>query len=170
MSYEVHKANQIGVLSGGQNVIDRPNSHIDEKMQSRLPNILVQISVTVGDKFVERTVQDNEVIGVSKVVAIDPNDKVFYAKRPKRFGYSKFVENREPEETNTVTVVLKQDEADSNTYILITAYSGEKAGLEPYDKRAGDGDREYWRTHAFVEKVTEYDDSTRTEVMPEYFK
>ena len=149
-------------------MIDRPRSHIDEQVKALLPETLLQVSVTAEDQFVERTVTHDHVVGQSKVVTIQPGNIIFYAQRPRRDGLSKFVAQREPEDTTSVTVVLKKTD-EQDTYVLITAYIGEKAGLEPWDRRATDQDMEYWRAHAFVEGATEYLPETRTVEPPEYF-
>jgi hypothetical protein len=162
----------LGNLVSGQEVIDRHRSHLDDVTSQLLPEVLEKISLNEGIQFTEETVDMEKEIAQSKVVETTPEDdeNIYYAIRQGRYQYSRFVKGKQPQMSRHMTVVLKQDSENSNKYVLITAYTGEKAGLEPYDKRAQESDREYWRTHAFVSELVTVVPGTETKEVPEYFK
>ncbi|MHC1716364.1 MAG: hypothetical protein AB9915_00505 [Candidatus Dojkabacteria bacterium] len=162
----------LGNLASGQEVIDRHRSHLDDVTSQILPEALSKISLEKGIAFTEQTVDMERDIAGSKVVetTTEDNENIYFAIREGRFQYSRFVKGREPLMSRHMTVVLKQDSGDINKYVLITAYVGGKAGLEPYDKRAQESDMEYWRTHAFVSELVAVIPGTETKEVPEYFQ
>jgi hypothetical protein len=162
----------LGNLASGQEVIDRHRSHLDDVTSQLLPEALEKIFLDECIQFTEQTVDMGREIAQSKVVETTPEDdeNIYYAIRQGRFQYSRFVKGKQPPKSQHMTVVLKQDSEDSNQYVLITAYTGEKAGLEPYDKRAQEGDRAYWRNHAFVSELVPVVPDTETKIAPEYFQ
>ena len=166
------KEKSLGNLASGQEVIDRHHSHLDDVTSQLLPEALEKISLDKGIQFTEETVDMAREIAQSKVVETTSEDdeNIYYAIRQGRYQYSRFVKGKQPEMSHHMTVVLKQDSEDTSKYVLITAYTGEKAGLEPYDKRAQEGDRVYWRTHAFVFELVAIVPGTETKETPEYFK
>lgn len=163
---------KLGMLASGQTVFDRSNSHLDDTTAKVISEVLNKISIQDSGSFVERTVDMGREIAPSKVVETTDKDlpNIFYAFREGRNKYSRFVSCRSAEMEKNMTVVLKQDEKNKGVYILITAYVGKKAGLEPYDPRARDIDKEYWRNHAFIPEVTVIVKGSETKEIPEYFK
>lgn len=163
---------ELGTLASGQTVIDRPNTHLDEITSEIISEVLSNISAKESEDLVEETVDLGRELAPSKVVETTENDQpnIYYAFRKGRFGYSRFVSGKEPEMGSNVTAVLKHDKYHENTYVLITAYIGKKAGLEPHDPMATAKDIEYWKIHAFVSEVTEIINGSETKEVPEYFK
>ncbi|MBK5241917.1 hypothetical protein [Clostridium sp.] len=94
-------------------------------------------------------------IGISQMVEINENDKVFYAKRMGRNIFTKFVKNREPKIVNKCIVCLKQSYTNINEYFLITMFPGEQIIKEPEDnnikeKKTLEHTLEFWGEHAII--------------------
>lgn len=151
-------------LKSGEGVTDRFNSHLHPDAAHILPSVLAKIE-SMGRQFLVEEVQYNEPIGKTICIATRPGDDIVYAKRPGRWGPSRFARNREPEECSSVVVILKKVEENGN-YVLITAFVGHLAEPEPWDTRAFSykadpaeaerKSREFWNSHALawgVEKV-----------------
>jgi len=94
-----------------------------------------------------------EIQGVSTVIPTSDDDRIFYAMRPFRKGFSRFVWKRDPEETNLITIVLLKN---FDHWILLSAWYGKQAAKEPWDRRANGFSKTFWTCHAFVEKCEEY--------------
>ena len=127
-------------------VIDRPQSHLHATVLPLLSEALLQINA--GEEFIQCEVPMGRVVGKSICVATRPGDDIVYAKRPKRWGHTRFAKNREPEDSSSVVIVLKK--AEDNTYILITAFIGSLSEPEPWDRKATQKSRAFWDTHALV--------------------
>lgn len=146
-------------------MFDRLVSHVHKGVPApALRAALVRIDAG-GRQFLAEEVQFDEPIGETICVATRPGDEIVYAKRPGRWGPSRFVKNREPEACSSLVVILKKAEEDGN-YVLITAFVGHIAEPEPWDSRAfiqqanpaeaAEKSREFWNSHALiwgVEKV-----------------
>ena len=141
-------------------VIDRYNSHLKEHREvlAILPEALKKVD-TKGRPFIEDEVSFDHTIGKSFCVKTSENDEIVYARRRGRKGLSRFVLNREPEDTNKVSLVLKKirervsqgkDAREVNAYLLITAWIGERAEVEYYDPRATEKSLAFWNTHALI--------------------
>ncbi len=144
--------NQIGTLKGGEPVFDRYNSHLHASVAAILPAALAQIDVG-GRAFLVEEVDFGRQIGETVCVATGPGDQIVYAQRPKRFGLTRFVKNRQPEPCSTVVVILKiadGAEAAMGAYVLVTAFIGHKAEPEPWDWNATPNSVAFWSSHALV--------------------
>lgn len=163
--------NVLGILQSGEIVVDRFNSHAHNAVSVLLPEALARID-SQGEGFIEREVDFGRVIGESICVATTASDQIIYAKRPKRFGHSRFVLNRKPEECTSMVVVLKA--GDNDQYILITAFIGHLSQPEPWDdrnfekkadpKKAVFESRKFWSSHALIfghEEVIPGSETTR---------
>ncbi len=150
-----------GVTADRFPVVDRYRSHIHEGVKDLLPKAIGQIAVNGRDFLVEE-IDFGRVVGETICVATGPGDEIVYAKRPKRFGPTRFVKNRRPEPTTKMVVILKK--GDDGLYILITAFFGGKAEPEPWDRHATAASEQFWSSHALVwgsEEVVE--NTTRKE-------
>ena len=110
-------------------VRDRYNSHLHcdlETVAEALSNIEVSGDFGIYQYTSQRT-------GPCYCVEVTDEDQVFYQTRPRRKGPSKMVLNREPEQVNTLVLVLMRAE---DIYVLITAYWGTKGEPEPWDELA----------------------------------
>jgi len=135
-------------LGSGEAVIDRLNSHIHRGVAPLLPEALSRI-VSGGRSFINEEVVFDRIIGETICVATGPGDQIVYAIRSGRAGHTRFVRNRKPEACASMVVVLKKAE-ESDQYILITAFIGRKAELEPWDKGATEKSLAFWSSHALI--------------------
>lgn len=148
-------------LKSGEVVIDRYNSHLKDGIAHILPDALARIESNGRTFFVEE-VDFGQPIGETICVATGPSDEIVYAKRPKRFGYTRFVKNRQPEPCSSVVIILKtaDGQADAEKYVLVTAFIGRKPEPEPWDTKnfaqqenpaeAERKAREFWSSHALI--------------------
>lgn len=108
--------------------------------------------------FISQTVEFPENIGYQECVPTTDKDNIIYAQRSGRKNVSRFALDREPEQCNSIFIVLRNIKG-TRKWQIITAYVGTKSGLEPLDKRAKETDEEFWRNHALVsQNYTEKDD------------
>jgi len=145
------------VLKSGEAVVDRHNSHLHEGVARFLPDALARIESGGREFFVEE-VDFGRPIGETTCVATAAGDQVVFAKRPRRWGNSRFVLNRTPEQCSSLVVILKA--GGNGEYILITAFIGHRPQPEPWDHRnfsqqqdpqlAERLSREFWSLHALV--------------------
>ena len=166
----------LGYTKDGSPVIDRYNSHLNNHQDviSILQEALQKID-TKGRKFLNEEVRFTHTIGKTMCVPTTENDEIVYAQRKGRDGLTRFVKNREAEDTNVVTVILKKireqiqtegEEREVDAYLLITAWMGEKAEVEYYDPRATEKSLAFWNTHALVYNPEHIIPGTETQEKP----
>lgn len=140
---------ELGKLASGQSVVDRYSSHTHQGLTMEvLQEAFAKISLK-GEQFQVIQVDFDRIVGKNKCVRTNSDDRIVYALRNKRFGLTRFVKNREPEDCFSVVVILKKAEED-NTYVLVTAFIGEKAQPEPWDRNATEESVEFWNSHALI--------------------
>ena len=139
---------RLGALASGEVVFDRHHSHLHKNTEELLPRVFRHINANGRPFFVEEIDIGRE-IGTSSCVETTNRDTIFYANRNGRMGPTRFVMGRKPESTSKVTVVCKKDDIDDH-YILMTAYIGEKAEPEPWDKNATTESDSFWQSHALI--------------------
>jgi hypothetical protein len=152
-------------LKSGEVVVDRFHSHLHRGVARLLPEALAHIN-SRGRSFLVDEVVFDHVIGETICVPTGPGDRIVYAKRSKRFGLTRFVKNREPKPSSSVTIVLKAAEEDSGTYVLIFAFIGGKSEPEPWDKNAMEKSVAFWGSHALVWGCEPVVPGTETTVCP----
>jgi hypothetical protein len=129
-------------------VMDRSNSHIHNDVILVLKAALLKVR-TNGQLFIVTEVEFPNIVGTSCCVTTGPKDKILFAQRPNRLGLTRFVVDRESEPSSKVVIVLKKMESTME-YILITAFIGDKAELEPWDPRATSTSLVFWQHKALV--------------------
>ena len=147
----------VGRLANGLPVYDRPNSHLHDGDGGLTPELLQGAlkRVETTDMFHVETVDFDHVVGFSTCVTINEGDQVVMAIRKGRQGPTPMVLGRQAEPCKAVTVVLKKDYREGY-YVLITAFVGEAAEKEPWDRSLLPGSPEhercveFWRTHALI--------------------
>lgn len=93
----------------------------------------------------------HKVIGKTSCVETTDDDQIVYAKRKQRESFSRFVKNRQLEDTNLVSVVLfKKDYG----YLLWSAWCGPLVPTSPDSEGRMKTSEGFWRNHALV-----YDES-----------
>ena len=141
----------LGTLASGEQVYDRHRSHIHKGVAPLLSVALARINAEDRTFLIEE-VDFSQPIGETTCVETtrdSGNDKIVYARRPRRHGLTRFVKNREAEPCSAVTVILKRDDF-KDYYVLITAFVGHKPEPEPWDRNATPQSRAFWETHALV--------------------
>jgi hypothetical protein len=174
-----HRSVPVFFSKDGRMVVNRLESHVSGRAGRYLATAISQI-VTGDREFIVEEVVFPSVIGFSLVVETKPDDDIWYGIRPRRRGWSRFVKGREPEATQSYTVILKQrdedlkqrvfDERHPVGYVLITGYIGKPSVPEPDDIVRLDGvsrqtpdklieqlatsatqkSMSFWENHAFV--------------------
>jgi len=138
----------LGRLASGEVVVDRSPSHLHEDgAAENIEEALGRVS-SRSKKFIETEVSFDRVVGQTICVETDDTDRIVYAKRRGRDGYSRFTKSRKPKDCDQMVVVLKR--IDWSTYILITAFVGESGEREPFDPEASSESLDYWSNHALV--------------------
>jgi len=97
-------------------------------------------------------------IGYDESVETTDDDKIIYAIRPDRDKKSRIAPNRQPSPSNKVFLVLKPCDLTRNLFMIITAYVGNKAAIEPWNDNASENDINYWKNHALTGNYKETDD------------
>lgn len=138
----------IGNTADGAVVINRQNSHLHEDIASIIDDVIAQVH-TNGRPFIEDEIDFGRVIGLCSCVSTEPTDCVVYAQRLNRKGKTRFVLDRDKEPTTKAMVVLKRTDKPQE-YVLITAFIGGKAELEPWDTRATSESLKFWQRKALV--------------------
>ena len=105
------------------------------------------------------------VVGMKDLVETQPSDAVFYAKRPNREKYTRFVHGKSPEPTPFVTIELRK--VNEGEYDLFTAFIGELTPSFPTGKDdQNQKNRDFWNSHALVVGNQEIVEGTETEECP----
>jgi hypothetical protein len=138
---------EVWKLKSGETVVDRHQSHLHPGVEQLLTDALGRIE-SAGRGFLVEEVEFGRIIGETTCVTTGLGDDVVYAKRPKRFGLSRFVKNRSPESCSSIVVILKA--GDCGEYVLITAFVGHRPEPEPWDRNATANSRAFWDSHALV--------------------
>jgi len=152
----------LGRLAAGEPVIDRVNSHVKSRALGRklLADSLNRVNPR-GNAFHLEQVNFGTVVGNSNCVPTSPGDRIIFAQRPGRRGYTRFVKGRRPEPCNSVVVIIKAIiEGGQRLYVLVTAFVGKAAQPEPWDTKAilnQDNPSiaywealEFWENHALI--------------------
>ena len=155
----------LGFLRSGEQVFDGTPSHVlgHPTVMPFLAEALSRIYGTNRDRIYEE-VDFGRLIGESNCVRTRHGDKIFFAQRRNRKGLTRFVKNRPPEPSSRVTVVLVQQNECS--YLLRTAFIGEKTPPEPWDMEAGMDSILFWNAHALTCGFAETMPGTETTVCP----
>ena len=154
----------LGSLVSGQVVVDRYNTHVHPAVVPLLAEALSKINLS--EQFAVVQVDFDHTVGDTTCLVTSARDEIVYAKRPKRFGLSRFVKNRQPEPSNSVVCILMKAQDEVNTYVLITAFVGTKPEPEPWDRNATPNSKEFWSTHALVWGSEPIIPGTETSISP----
>jgi cold shock CspA family protein len=145
-----------------QFVVNRPFNHIHQGIGSKLEEIIKLVSCEERS-FLIQQIDYPEDVGKSTCVEVSDNDEIVYAKRDGRKGFTKFVMDRQPEATNSISIVLKKTQ---DFYTIITAYYGKHAEAEPWDERANNNSINFWKNHALLFGSEPIDASSVTTTCP----
>lgn len=87
------------------------------------------------------------VVGQTSCVETTADDEIVYAKRLQRDSYSRFVKNRQLEDTSIVSVVLFEKEYG---YLVWSAWCGALVPTSPDSEGSMKTSEGFWDTHALV--------------------
>lgn len=141
-------ANGLGITKDGKTVVDRHNTQC-YLARNLLAEALSRIDLSGAAGFANISVPMLRVIGNSTCVATDSNDMVVYARRVGRAGVTRFVIFREAVPCSNIQVILKAT-ADRSKWVLITAFVGDAAEPEPWDRKATPQSADFWGSHALL--------------------
>jgi hypothetical protein len=104
-------------------------------------------------------------IGTADLVETNETDDVFYAKRPNRDKYTRFVNNREPELTSYITIELRK--TNDTEYEVFTVFIGRITPSFPLGiDDTNEVNREFWKTHALATGTQDFIPETITTECP----
>lgn len=120
----------------------------------------------VKEKLLSKCVRDFNIIhipysfnvGKVGIVQVADSDNIFWAKRKGRDIYSRFVKNRQNEESNIITFILKEQYHNKGKFNLISMYpSLGKSEKEIFDPNISSLEElqcsiSFWSKYAFVEE------------------
>ena len=159
----------LGTFASGETVVNRHRSHLHEPVSLLIREVLTKIHQ--GRQFFIHTHDFGRVVGKTTCVQTAPGDEIVFAQRRSRRGLTRFVKNRPAQPCSEVTVILKRDDVDQNTYVLITAFIGGTPQPEPWDQNIRT-EAEYlravahWSSHALVWGTEEIISGTETTRCP----
>lgn len=154
--------------NGRKVYVDVNSSHASTHLQDspeligQIKSILIRTEVS-GDNVAFQTDIDTA-IGKSDLVETSDKDEIIYAKRKNRDIYTRFVKNREPVDTNFVTIILHKREDED--YNLFSAWVGPLVPPFPGDKMEHPDSKEFWSNHALVWGNQEIQPGTETTKQP----
>ena len=143
-------------------ILDRRDSHLHKGVAPYLKKACAQIMCD-KKKTVKTQVNFSKVIGETICVPTNEEDEIVYIVRQGRYGHSRFVLNKEPVPTKSLTIVLRKTR---HYYKILTAYLGTKSEAEPWESRANAKSISFWRKHAFVYGVEPVKEETMTSDCP----
>lgn len=127
-------------------ILDRRDSHLHTGVAPYLKKACAQV-ICNKKKTVKVQVNFSQIIGETICVSTNEEDEIVYIVRQGRYGHSRFVLNREPVPTKSLTIVLRKTR---HYYKILTAYLGTKSEAEPWESRANAKSITFWKKHAFV--------------------
>lgn len=146
----------LGITKNGIYVYDRAVSHFHEEGGLTKELLSEAISKIEFNKHVGSVrnivVKMGRVVGKTSCVALQPNDDVVFVYRKNRIGRTPMVRNREAEDCDSITVVLKRK--SKNEAVMLTGYIGTGSPREPWDRALSNKARyesiRFWKQHALV--------------------
>lgn len=172
----IHYQSPVFMTKDGATVVNRIDSHVAGAACYYLRDAIAQV-VTKKREYLVKAIEFPFIIGNSNVVETTAADKIIWARRLRRFGWSRCVVGRQPEPSNFFTLVLKRMEEDPSgmSYLLISGWIGKPTAPEPEDiskfsqrhvqgekDKVKEDSRAFWQNHAFcLEKIPIYYGSER---------
>jgi hypothetical protein len=144
-------------------ITDQIGSHIHGDLNNRLQMVAKRISCSNRD-YISEVIKFPTNIGKNNCVSVTWKDEVLYAKRLGRKGYSKFVLNRTPTPTDSISIYLKRKQ---DIYLIKSCYYGDikSVGVGEDIDFANDTNL-FWENHAIVYGSEPIDQSTITYICP----
>lgn len=132
-------------------------AHSDVKIED-IEEAVGKINYNGG--FYMEAIDLERIIGQTSCVEVNEDDNVEYFYRKNRYGKTPFVRGKEKKDTTKIVIGIVNDR-NTGEPMLLTAFYGERAPMEPWDainkKRPADEIEvcnNFWSTHALI-----YDES-----------
>lgn len=124
--------------------------------------VVAQLDLTLQSITIEHNM--GRPIGYSERLETRDKDTIFYARMNKLPEYTRFVRQRNAEQTTYITFILEQDAEGS--YTLVDAWLGNVYPPIPSPTNDTQLSKDYWTTHAVVFNGQSLLASTITKVCP----
>ena len=158
----------LGKTKDGVRVFNRTDDETHLHSEGGLTPELVESALLAidsgGRDFIRESVKFDHVIGGQACVDVGPEDEIVMVIRGDRGLPTPMVKNREPKPTDSVTVVMKKEDAEDEGgfYEIRTAYIGEPSPREPWDPSIKSREeqkrcQDFWDSHALL-----FDENDRT--------
>lgn len=105
-------------------------------------------------------------VGAMDLVETNEGDEIFYAKRPNRNKYTRFVKGKDPVPTTYVTIGLIKTHGSDKEYDVYTAYLGRVTPSFPSKGAGSKLEREFWAHHALAWGTQEIVPGSETSACP----
>lgn len=120
------------------------NPKVREQVFSLMPDLTLDIRQE--NLVVERKLEG--IVGKQLCVEVSQDDKIIYAKPWKKNKYWKFVLEREPVQSDILSVRFKKD---GSFFIIVSAHFGPETPAFPWDKNGNFNEsKKFWDHHALV--------------------
>ncbi|HSD56195.1 MAG TPA: hypothetical protein VLA92_03515 [Candidatus Saccharimonadales bacterium] len=139
-------------LSGMPVYVDLINSPASNTIaqQPHISKLISEVLAAIKPKGKSPVIEFDfgRTIGTCDVVATTDKDIVMYAKPLKQDAFFRFVRRRHPEQTQYLTISLRQD--SNNEYELYDVWMGRDLPAAPGSERETAESKPFWNTHAWV--------------------
>lgn len=138
-----------------------------------LEEALSQVFPPENQIFYKVEIDLGRIIGVQQRVTVTEDDHFIFAQRTQRGGLTRFVVNRDPIPTQSVTIVMARDRKQKHIYRVLTAYVGSVSEREPTDpsiktKAEMDVALNFWKDQALIWGSQDTIEGTETDHCPEW--
>ena len=146
--------------------IDRVNSHAlthfthSPQLADEVREVIAKLNIKEELRIEHDT---GKMIGLTDLYETNEGDEIVYAKRVLRDTYSRFVKNKEPQQTSWLTLHIKKQDDE---YFLYTAFIGRSTPSFPGGDYLPEQSKSFWSTHALVWGTQEVVPATETSVSP----
>ncbi len=104
------------------------------------------------------------IIGTTNIIDTTDKDSVYYAQSHKRKIYMPYAKNRQPVESNKLSVILKRDE--NGNYELSDIWIGPCSPPFPGEDKEASNSKDYWQSHALIQDTKFIKTNTITKTCP----
>jgi hypothetical protein len=147
------------------NLISSPAGHY----LSRRPYVINLIKEVLSSTHISgaRVVFEQDMgrnIGRTDIVATSEQDTIYYAQPIKTAVFSRFVKNRYPQPSQSLTIILQQDA--NGDYEVHNTWIGPSSPPFPGDDHETLDSKDYWKSHALVQDAQIIQSKTITKRCP----
>lgn len=134
-------------FKNGRKLLITEKSHFHQLDDRDLLKTVVETFSPRGEEFLKKEAKFFKPIGFSNIVKTTKDDIIVWIKRKGRKKYSRFVKNKQSEETDIFSFIAEKRNED---YELLTCFKGKisKPELKPASNKKESID--FWKRNAFV--------------------